>query len=934
MDTTSSVGGRTMAMTNNGRAREYSGGVQLNGVESERQSHSTLGWGHPSIWGNSTTIGSGFAQGARDNTRPRENSTYLGATASSNALEGKTGSGSLVPSSESESWTTRSPWRDSTAASKPHARSSGVSPARKRSIAHAQPGQQYTDPSSAFFLPRSVIGPITTVSKPALDPTTGNFTSTRTVDPSISSSFSNFAFSEPTSQRPEPSTSNGSWDNASVHSPNDDRRSVTDFYGTTSSTPSRSGSLPPSRHGDPTQLSQSGDNFSRYAHGNRQHSSFSHANGRAYQERSGSIQSDGLQLLGRLSLEQEHETPGSHRASISVNGPGLGRPGNDLAYSRDNFADMKQDENGFVGVNNFVPEGFPNGINDATTAQYGAFRFDSRSAPNGTAAKQSPFYSHSGTPPAFDHLYPSRGEQVLSTGNNFALVNSKLAGFQQQQERRNFAPNPYPQQGFHPLLPPQSRQSYGYAVALQNGFPLHPMGPNIQMSMMPQMVAVMEPPKAPREHHHHQQQQQQQQQTGESLMSKCLWDYRQSSKSGTRKYDLKDIYDHVVEFSGDQHGSRFIQSKLEVANSDEKDRVFRELQGDSLQLMQDVFGNYVIQKFFEHGDQTQKRILANRMKGHVYHLSMQMYGCRVVQKALEHILTDQQALLVKELEKDVLACVKDQNGNHVVQKAIERVPFEHIKFIVEAFKGQVGTLSVNGYGCRVIQRMLEFVPEPARRFILVELRAEGSKLITDQYGNYVAQHVIEHGTGEDSQVFIDLVTNDILLYSKHKFASNVVERCLVCGTDAQRRAISLRVTAKNERGECNLKSLIRDNYGNYVIQKILETLCEEDWHEFVAILRPEMEEAKKVISGKQVVQIEKKLHRFDRVDSVSSTTPQLSSISSVTDDVPVLTSESQSPQSTTMPPDNLSTIGESPHSVASISDKALPTSSVQIVNDS
>jgi mRNA-binding protein PUF3 len=88
----------------------------------------------------------------------------------------------------------------------------------------------------------------------------------------------------------------------------------------------------------------------------------------------------------------------------------------------------------------------------------------------------------------------------------------------------------------------------------------------------------------------------------------------------------------VVEFSGDQHGSRFIQQKLETANSDEKEQLFREIQPNALQLMTDVFGNYVIQKLFEHGNQVQKRVLAEQMKNHVMELSMQMYGCRVVQK--------------------------------------------------------------------------------------------------------------------------------------------------------------------------------------------------------------------------------------------------------------------------------------------------------------
>lgn len=56
----------------------------------------------------------------------------------------------------------------------------------------------------------------------------------------------------------------------------------------------------------------------------------------------------------------------------------------------------------------------------------------------------------------------------------------------------------------------------------------------------------------------------------------------------------QDIIGYIVEFSGDQHGSRFIQQKLETATSEEKQIVFDEIVPDSaLQLIQDVFGNYV-----------------------------------------------------------------------------------------------------------------------------------------------------------------------------------------------------------------------------------------------------------------------------------------------------------------------------------------------------
>jgi pumilio RNA-binding family len=48
--------------------------------------------------------------------------------------------------------------------------------------------------------------------------------------------------------------------------------------------------------------------------------------------------------------------------------------------------------------------------------------------------------------------------------------------------------------------------------------------------------------------------------------------------------------------SADQHGSRFIQQKLETASPDEKGMVFQEVLPQALTLMTDVFGNYVIQK--------------------------------------------------------------------------------------------------------------------------------------------------------------------------------------------------------------------------------------------------------------------------------------------------------------------------------------------------
>ncbi|XVF23572.1 hypothetical protein REPUB_Repub13aG0050300 [Reevesia pubescens] len=69
-------------------------------------------------------------------------------------------------------------------------------------------------------------------------------------------------------------------------------------------------------------------------------------------------------------------------------------------------------------------------------------------------------------------------------------------------------------------------------------------------------------------------------------------------KNKSRSFELLDIVDHVVEFSTDQYGSRFIQQKLETATEEEKNKIFPEIIPHARALMTDVFGNYVIQKVY------------------------------------------------------------------------------------------------------------------------------------------------------------------------------------------------------------------------------------------------------------------------------------------------------------------------------------------------
>jgi mRNA-binding protein PUF3 len=185
-----------------------------------------------------------------------------------------------------------------------------------------------------------------------------------------------------------------------------------------------------------------------------------------------------------------------------------------------------------------------------------------------------------------------------------------------------------------------------------------------------------------------------------------------------------------------------------------------------------------------------------------------------LQQALEHVLVEQQEDMVEELRPHLMQIMKDQNGNHVVQKVIATCPRMCVPFMMDNVRGQISSLSAHNYGCRVIQRMLENGTEVERRELLEEIHACSSQLILDQYGNYVAQHIVISGAGPDRSRMIQAVIDDLVNYSKHKFASNVVEKCIKFGTTQERSAVKAKLMTPLADGSSLLNVLGRDQYGS------------------------------------------------------------------------------------------------------------------------
>lgn len=82
--------------------------------------------------------------------------------------------------------------------------------------------------------------------------------------------------------------------------------------------------------------------------------------------------------------------------------------------------------------------------------------------------------------------------------------------------------------------------------------------------------------------------------------------------------------------------------------------------------------------------------------------------------------------------------------------------------------------------------------------------------------NYVVQFVLDHGTQLSTRLIQNSLRGHYVTFSMQKYASNVVEKCLICGEPDDRVEI-VQELIRNPR----FSLIAEDQYGNYVVQTAL-----------------------------------------------------------------------------------------------------------------
>jgi hypothetical protein len=136
--------------------------------------------------------------------------------------------------------------------------------------------------------------------------------------------------------------------------------------------------------------------------------------------------------------------------------------------------------------------------------------------------------------------------------------------------------------------------------------------------------------------------------------------------------------------------------------------------------------------------------------------------------------------------------------------------------------GHFVEFSMDQHGSRHIQQKLASATESQKQLVYDEVVPEASVLMQDAFGNYVIQKLFEHGSAAQKSLFVDKLKENFVELSLHMYGCRVIQRALETVSPEQQASLIRELDDTKIIKQC-----VRDQNGNHVIQKCIQTVHNE-----------------------------------------------------------------------------------------------------------
>ena len=319
---------------------------------------------------------------------------------------------------------------------------------------------------------------------------------------------------------------------------------------------------------------------------------------------------------------------------------------------------------------------------------------------------------------------------------------------------------------------------------------------------------------------------------------------------------LENVGGTIYDLCKDQHGCRYLQKQMENRIPDQIHMIWLEVNQHVVELMTDPFGNYLCQKLLEYCNDEERTVLVQNAARDMVRIALNQHGTRALQKMIEFISTPTQvSIIIDALRDRVVDLIQDLNGNHVIQKCLNKLSPADAQFIFDAVGHNCIEVGTHRHGCCVLQRCIDHASGNQKIWLIQRITETACQLVVDPFGNYVVQYIIDLNEPTFTEPMVATFKGQICRFSRHKFSSNVIEKCLRCAGPASKDMIVDELLNPSETDR-----LLRDSFANYVVQTALDFATPYMKHRLVEQVRPSLPAIRNTPYGRR---IQAKIQAYD-----------------------------------------------------------------------
>ena len=275
-----------------------------------------------------------------------------------------------------------------------------------------------------------------------------------------------------------------------------------------------------------------------------------------------------------------------------------------------------------------------------------------------------------------------------------------------------------------------------------------------------------------------------------------------------------------------QQTSRILQYYLDKTPNDVIHLIFSEFSNQVDSLLLDPYANYFCLKIFYFLNFNDRIVFLKKISPILDVLCVNKIATYPIQCIIEQLISDEEKnIIVNSLKKHLMKLCFDVYGAHVIEKLIINFGYEkHLENILNFISENFLFLSNNSNGLCIVKKtiILEYKLKGERfnslKKILINKALE---LIQNPYGNYALQTAIDNWNLNDIKEIYPMFYGKCLVFSIQKFSSNVIEKCI-----QKSEEFTLKFIKEICSDENSICILLKNNYGNYVIQTTLK-VCDK-----------------------------------------------------------------------------------------------------------